>query len=102
MSSVTLLHAEWLDKVWYDVAIEPPLQQLTGEEIVPATANQQDKARADIHASSQLPGQNRYHHTPSSSPAHDANRWMGWLSCNYYRSHNRCIAVKTLTSKKAL
>ena len=41
--------AEWLN-VCYDVAIEPPLQQLTGEEVVPATANRQDEARADIHA----------------------------------------------------
>ena len=33
-----------------DIAIEPPLQQLTGETIVPATANRQDAAHADIHA----------------------------------------------------
>ena len=44
------LTADWLDKVCYDVAVEPPLQQLTGETIVPATANRQDEARADIHA----------------------------------------------------
>ena len=42
--------AEWLNKVCCDVAIEPPLQQLTGEEVVPATANRQDEARVDIHA----------------------------------------------------
>ena len=30
--------------------IEPPLQPLTGENVVPATANRQDDARADIHA----------------------------------------------------
>ena len=42
--------AEWLNKVCYDVAIKPPLQQLTGEEVVPATANRQDEARADIHS----------------------------------------------------
>ena len=41
--------AEWLGKVCYDVAIEPPLQHLTGETIVPATANRQDEARADIY-----------------------------------------------------
>ena len=42
--------AEWLNKVCYDVAIEPPLQHLSGETIVPMTANQQDEAHADIHA----------------------------------------------------
>ena len=42
--------ADWLDKVCHDVAVEPPLQRLTGETIVPATANRQDEARADIHA----------------------------------------------------
>ena len=44
------LTAEWLNKVCYDVATEPPLQQLSGEAIVPMTANRQDEARADIHA----------------------------------------------------
>ena len=33
------LTAEWLNKVCYDVATEPPLQQLSGEAIVPMTAN---------------------------------------------------------------
>ena len=42
--------AEWLNKVCYDVAIEPPLQHLSGETIVPMTANRQDEARADIYA----------------------------------------------------
>ena len=42
--------AEWLNKVCYDIAIELPLQQLNGETIVPATANRQYEARADIHA----------------------------------------------------
>ena len=42
--------AKWLNKVCYDVAIEPPLQHLSGETIVPMTANRQDEARADIHA----------------------------------------------------
>ena len=42
--------AEWLNKVCYDVAIEPPLQQLNGEAIVLATANRQDEVCADIHA----------------------------------------------------
>ena len=42
--------AEWLERVCYDVVIEPPLQPLTGENVVPATANKQDDARADIHA----------------------------------------------------
>ena len=44
------LTADWLDKVCHDVAVEPPLQRLTGETIVPATANRQDEAHADIHA----------------------------------------------------
>ena len=30
---------EWLSKVCYDVAIEPPLQPLTGESIEPRSAN---------------------------------------------------------------
>jgi len=42
--------AEWLSKVYYDVAIEPPLQPFTGESIEPRSANCQDEARADIHA----------------------------------------------------
>ena len=42
------LTADWLSEVCYDVAIEPPLQQLTGEIIIPLTVNRQDKASADI------------------------------------------------------
>jgi len=42
--------AEWLSKVCYDVAIESPLQPLTGESIEPRSANRQHEARADIHA----------------------------------------------------
>ena len=42
--------AELLPKVCNDVAIEPPLQSLSGEVITPQSANQQDDARADIHA----------------------------------------------------
>ena len=34
----------------YDVAVEPPLQQLTGMANVLATANWQDEAYSDIHA----------------------------------------------------
>ena len=44
------LTAEWLNKICYDVTTEPPLQPLSGEVIIPRTANQQDEARADIHA----------------------------------------------------
>ena len=44
------LTADWLDKVCYNVTVEQPLQRLTGETIVPATANRQDEACADIHA----------------------------------------------------
>ena len=36
--------------LYYDVAIEPLLQQLTGMAIIPATAKWQDEAHADIHA----------------------------------------------------
>ena len=42
--------AEWLSKTCHGVALEPPLQTLTGEIIAPKTANRQDEARADIHA----------------------------------------------------
>ena len=42
--------ASWLYEVCHDVAVEPPLQPLTGETIVPASANRRDDARADIHA----------------------------------------------------
>ena len=41
--------AELLSKVCNDVAIEPPLQSLSGEVITPQSANRQDDARADIH-----------------------------------------------------
>ena len=41
--------AEWLDRVFHDV-VEPLLQPLTGENVIPATANRKDDARADIHA----------------------------------------------------
>ena len=48
--SVTMRYAEWLNKVCYDIATEPPLQPLSGEAIVPMTSNRQDEARADIYA----------------------------------------------------
>ena len=42
---------EWLDRVCHDVVIELLLlQQLKGENIIPATANRKDDVRADIHA----------------------------------------------------
>ena len=44
------IKAEWLDCVCHDVVVKPPLQPLTGENVIPATANRQDDARADIHA----------------------------------------------------
>ena len=44
------LTASWLHEVCHDVAVEPPLQPLTGEAIVPTSANRRDDARADIHA----------------------------------------------------
>ena len=34
----------------HDVAVEPPLQPLTGEALVPASVNLRDDVRADIHA----------------------------------------------------
>ena len=37
--------AELLSKVCNDVAIEPPLQSLSGEVITPQSANRQDDAR---------------------------------------------------------
>ena len=42
--------AELLSNVCTNVAIEPPLQSLSGEEFTPRSANCQDDARADIHA----------------------------------------------------
>ena len=42
--------AELLSKVCNDVAIEPPLQSISGEVITPQSANRQDDSRADIHA----------------------------------------------------
>ena len=44
------LTAGWLQEVCHDVAIEPPLQPLTGESITPASANRSEDARADVHA----------------------------------------------------
>ena len=43
--------AELLSTVCNNVAIEPPLQPLSGESLIPMSANRQDDARADIHAS---------------------------------------------------
>ena len=44
------LTASWLHEVCHDVAVEPPLQPLNGEALVPASANRRDNARADICA----------------------------------------------------
>ena len=44
------LTANWLSEVYHDVEKEPPLMPLTGETIVPLTANRRDDARADIRA----------------------------------------------------
>ena len=43
------LYSETGSTSWIYIALEPPLQQLTRETIVPATANQQDEVHADIH-----------------------------------------------------
>ena len=50
VASLFFITLTWLSKVCYDVAIEPPLQQLNGEDIVPAAANRLDEACVDIHA----------------------------------------------------
>ena len=39
--------AEWLDHVCHDVVVKPPLPV---KNVIPATANRQDDARANIHA----------------------------------------------------
>ena len=44
------LIVSWLHEVCHDVAVEPPLQSLTGEALILAPANCRDVARADIHA----------------------------------------------------
>ena len=44
------LTATWLREVCYDVAVEPPLQPLTGEAIVPTSANRRDDTRAHTYA----------------------------------------------------
>ena len=44
------LTANLLHEVCCDVAVEPPIQPLTGEALVPASANLRDDARADICA----------------------------------------------------
>jgi len=38
------------NQVYNDASIKPLLQPLSGERLTPRTANQQDDARADIHA----------------------------------------------------
>jgi len=43
--------AELFSTVCNNVAIEPPLQPLSGESLIPMSANCQDDARADIHVS---------------------------------------------------
>ena len=42
--------AEWLDRMCHDAVIEPPLKPITGVNVIPATTNRQDDARANIHA----------------------------------------------------
>ena len=44
------LTVSWLHEVWHNLAVEPPLQPLTGEALFPTSANRRDDARADIHA----------------------------------------------------
>ena len=42
--------ANWLSEVCRNIEREPPLMPLTGENIVPLSANRKDDARADIRA----------------------------------------------------
>ena len=49
-NEIRYITAEWLERVCHDVVIELPLQPLTGDDVVPATANRQNNVRADIHA----------------------------------------------------
>ena len=42
------LTANWIHEVCHDVVVEPPLQPLTGEALVPASANLRDDARKDV------------------------------------------------------
>ena len=44
------LTTNWLREVCHDVAVEPPLQPLTGEALIPLSTNLRDDARADIRA----------------------------------------------------
>ena len=44
------LTASWLHEVYRDMAIEPPLQPLNGETVVPASANHRDDAWADNYS----------------------------------------------------
>ena len=44
------LTASWLHEVCHDVAVEPPLKPLTGEALVPTSANCSDDARTVTHA----------------------------------------------------
>ena len=46
------MNENWFHEVCHDVAVEPPLQPLTGEALVPASANLRDDTRADIRVSS--------------------------------------------------
>ena len=42
--------AQWLNEVCADVVKKPSLQPLSGEIVLPRTANKQDDARLDIRA----------------------------------------------------
>ena len=44
------LTADWLNEVCTETEKEPQLQPLSGENILPRTANRQEEARADIKA----------------------------------------------------
>ena len=50
MNDIRDITANWLSEVCRNVEREPPLLPLTGENIVPLSANRHDDARADIRA----------------------------------------------------
>ena len=43
------LTASWLHEVCHDVAVELPLQPLTGEALIPASANCRDDVRTNVY-----------------------------------------------------
>ena len=61
--------SKWLTEVCTDVEKEPQLQPLTGETILPRSANKQEEARVDIRAKGFW---NRQQNTGSFTQTHRA------------------------------